>query len=115
MQISELSQASGASARSLRYYEQLGLIKPERRTNGYREYSKTDVQIVETIKTLLDLGIPTTLIQQILPCTRGTKVADQCPNILDQVVAIRDDMDARARQLLATRDALSESLTHMAP
>lgn len=113
MQISELSRASGASARSLRYYEQLGFISPERRSNGYREYDESDVETVGTIKMLLDLGLPTTLIEQVLPCTRGTKVEDQCPGIIDQVVAIRDDMDVRAQRLLATRDALSESLSRV--
>ncbi|MDP4334853.1 MerR family transcriptional regulator [Curtobacterium sp. A7_M15] len=113
MQIGELSRASGASARSLRYYEQLGFIRPERRANGYREYDASDVETVGTIRMLLDLGLPTALIEQVLPCTRGRKVEDQCPGIVDQVVAIRDDMDARAQRLLATRDALSESLSRV--
>ena len=119
MQIGDLSRASGASARSLRYYEQLGFIRPERRANGYRDYDESDVETVGTIKMLLDLdldldlGLPTALIEQVLPCTRGRKVEDQCPGIIDQVVAIRDDMDARAQRLLATRDALSESLSRV--
>lgn len=110
MKIGELSRASGASARSLRYYEELGFITPERRSNGYREYSEADVETIANIRMLLDLGLPTALIEQILPCARGAKVADQCPTIVDQVVAIRDDMDERARRLIATRDALSASL-----
>jgi len=113
MKISELARTTGASARSLRYYEELGFISPQRRSNGYREYDESAVAVVGTIKTLLDLGLPSALIEQILPCTRGKKVEDQCPSIVDQVVAIRDDMDARAQELLRTRDALSESLTRI--
>jgi len=113
MKISELSAVSGASARSLRYYEELGFISPDRLANGYREYDETDAETVATIKMLLELGLPTALIEQILPCTKGKKVADQCPAIIEQVVAIRDDMDARATKLLATRDALTASLPHL--
>ena len=113
MRISELARTTGATARSLRYYEQLGFISPERRSNGYRDYDESAVATVRTIKTLLDLGLPSALIEQILPCTRGKKVEDQCPAIVDQVVALRDDMDARARDLLRTRDALTESLTRI--
>lgn len=113
MKISELSEASGASARSLRYYEQLGFLRPARLSNGYREYDEADVETVGTIRMLLELGLPTALIEQILPCTRGKKVADQCPAIVDKVIAIRDDMDARAQRLLATRDALSTSLAQL--
>ena len=114
MKISELSEVSGASARSLRYYEQLGFIRPDRLSNGYREYDEADVKTVATIKMLLELGLPSALIEQILPCTKGKKVADQCPAIIEQVIAIRDDMDARAHRLLATRDALTASLPHFA-
>lgn len=113
MQIGELSAATGASARSLRYYEQLGFITPHRRSNGYREYNDAAVTTVRTIRTLLDLGLPSNLIEQILPCTAGAKVEDQCPRIVDRVVAIRDDMDARATELIRTRDALTESLAHL--
>lgn len=113
MKIGELSAVTGASPRSLRYYEQLGFISPERRSNGYREYDESAVTAVATIRTLLDLGVPSALIEQILPCTAGAKVEDQCPGIVDRVVALRDDMDARATELLRTRDALTASLARI--
>lgn len=39
MKIGELSARTGVSIRSLRYYEQQGLLAPARHENGYREYS----------------------------------------------------------------------------
>ena len=38
MQISELAQQGSVSVHALRHYERLGLIHPDRRANGYRDY-----------------------------------------------------------------------------
>ena len=38
MQISELAQQASVSVHALRHYERLGLIRPDRRANGYRDY-----------------------------------------------------------------------------
>lgn len=110
MKIGELSHATGASARSLRYYEQLGFLQPDRGTNGYRDYAESAVERVGTIKMLLGIGLPSALIEQVLPCAEGAKVEARCPAIADRIVALRDDMDARARELDRMRDALTESL-----
>src|SRR5690242_20640942 len=61
VQIGELSERTGASVRSLRYYEQQGLLVSSRRPNGYREYPANAVATVETIRALLDIGLSTAL------------------------------------------------------
>ncbi|MEK5171614.1 MerR family DNA-binding transcriptional regulator [Staphylococcus sp. FSL K6-0223] len=38
MLIKEISEETGASIRSIRYYEEKGLLNPNRLGNGYREY-----------------------------------------------------------------------------
>jgi DNA-binding transcriptional MerR regulator len=43
LKIGELSKETGASIRSIRYYEQQGLMAPARLQNGYREYSRLAV------------------------------------------------------------------------
>lgn len=50
VKIGELSERTGASTRSIRHYEQLGLIESERRPNGYREFDDAAVTTVDTIK-----------------------------------------------------------------
>jgi DNA-binding transcriptional MerR regulator len=67
MRIGELSDATGASPRSLRYYEKLGLIGSSRLANGYRDYDASAVAAVSTIRSLLGLGFPTALIGRICP------------------------------------------------
>ncbi|WP_157560856.1 MerR family transcriptional regulator [Humibacter albus] len=111
MKIGELSSATGASPRSLRYYESLGLISSRRQPNGYREYDSSAAETVGTIKSLLDLGFPTSLIERVLPCTAGAgPIEGDCAAISERVAQIRDEMDAKAQRLLQTRDLLSDYL-----
>ncbi|WP_431926588.1 MerR family transcriptional regulator [Amycolatopsis tucumanensis] len=112
MKIGELSRASGASPRSLRYYEELGLISSVRQPNGYRDYDETTVGVVSTIKSLLDLGFPMTLIERVLPCTGDAgPLEGECSGIMARVAEIRDEIDDKARRLLKTRDALTAFLS----
>jgi len=46
MRIGELSKATGVSVRSLRYFEQKGLLAASRLQSGYREYPKLAVEQV---------------------------------------------------------------------
>jgi hypothetical protein len=43
MRIGELRRRTGVSERLLRYYEEQGLLRPQRRPSGYREYDDSDV------------------------------------------------------------------------
>lgn len=111
MRIGELSRRTGASARSIRYYEQLGLLQSHRLSNGYREFDDAALGTVETIKTLLELGFPTELIERVLPCTgEAGPVGQDCGLLMRRVAEIRDEMDAKARRLAQTRDALTSFL-----
>jgi len=57
MRIGTLAERSGVSAKTIRYYEQTGLIsKPERQFNGYRSYSDRDVAILRFIHSARQLG-----------------------------------------------------------
>lgn len=114
MKIGELSERTGASTRSLRYYEQLGLITSERQPNGYRTYDASAIPVVEQIKALLDLGFPTTLIEQVLPCTGVAGPTGDCAQITARVTAIRDDMDEKARRLNDTSAMLTQYLERAA-
>lgn len=111
MRIGELSRRTGASPRAIRYYEQSGLLQPERQPNGYREFDDTAVQTVTTIRTLFDLGFPSELVSRVLPCTgEAGPVAGDCSALMQRVSEIRDEMDVKARRLDATRDQLNQFL-----
>jgi DNA-binding transcriptional MerR regulator len=111
MRIGELSERSGVSRRSLRYWEQQGLLRTQRRGNGYREYAEDAAVTVTTIRSLLDIGLPTAAIRQILPCTGDAgPQSDACPGLLTYVAQIRDDLDRKVAELTTNRDALTRFL-----
>ena len=53
MRIGELAERTGTSSRSLRYYEQQGLLATRRTANGYRDYDESDLRLVHQIRELL--------------------------------------------------------------
>ncbi len=58
MLIGEVARRSGVSARMLRHYERLGLVRPSgRTTGGYREYSGEDIRRIFHIESLRSLGL----------------------------------------------------------
>lgn len=58
MLIGEVARRSGVSARMLRHYESLGLVRPSDRTgSGYREYSGEDIRRIFHIESLRSLGL----------------------------------------------------------
>lgn len=60
MLIREVEKLTGIKDVNIRYYEKEGLIHPTRKSNGYREYSEADVELIRQIKVLrlLDISVP---------------------------------------------------------
>lgn len=113
MRIGELSRRTGTSRRLLRYYEEQGLIAAQRCANGYRSYDERFVDRVLQIRGLLDAGLPTRIIKQILPCLdkpRSIYFPDATPEMLATLEGERDRMSDRIRCLERNRDAISEYL-----
>ncbi|WP_433712751.1 MerR family transcriptional regulator [Nocardia sp. CA-084685] len=113
MRIGELSERTGTSRRLLRYYEEQGLIVADRCANGYRAYDDRFVDRVLQIRGLLDAGLPTRIIKQILPCLdkpRTIYFPDATPEMLATLERERDRMSDRIRCLSRNRDAIAEYL-----
>ncbi len=67
MNIGEAANASGVSAKMIRYYEDIGLIPPAARTaSGYRAYSANDVHRLNFVRRARDLGFSVKEIGELL-------------------------------------------------
>jgi len=113
MRIGELSRRTGTSRRLLRYYEEQGLIAACRAANGYREYDERTVDRVLQIRGLLDAGLPTRIIKEILPCLdkpRTIYFSDATPEMIAMLEHEVDRMNQRINCLTRNRDAIAEYL-----
>lgn len=64
--INQLAKLSGVSTRTLRYYDQIGLLCPARISNGYRIYGAREVDLLQQILFYRALGVSLAEIGQIL-------------------------------------------------
>jgi MerR family transcriptional regulator, copper efflux regulator len=65
--IGELAAATGVTARALRYYEEQGLLEPERTPGGYRRYGPAAATRVRNIRALHAVGFTLADIRLFLP------------------------------------------------
>jgi DNA-binding transcriptional MerR regulator len=109
MRIGALARRTGVSERLLRYYEEQGLLRPARRSNGYRDYSDADVAAVGHIRALLAAGLPTAVIAQVLDCVHdvgGRLVPEACPGMVDHLTRERARITDTIAHLGAAQRAL---------
>jgi DNA-binding transcriptional MerR regulator len=110
MRIGELAKLSNTPTRSLRYYEEQGLIRPSRLDNGYRDYQPYLIDRAVQIRGLIDSGIPTKIIALILPCLdtpRGIVPEDIEPELVQILAQERDRMTQRIDFLTRNRDSIA--------
>ncbi|KAA9155406.1 MerR family transcriptional regulator [Amycolatopsis acidicola] len=109
MRIGELARRTGVSERSLRYYEQQGILTAERTEGGQRRYPDSAVDRVIRIQELFAAGVSSAKIKQLLPCLRD---ADGGPSekadgqLVRDLRAERDRIDRMVADLLRSREVL---------
>lgn len=107
MKISKIAKLTGISPRSVRYYEQKGLLKVPRHDNNYREFDDSIVELINTIQLYLGLGLTTEQIKDIIYCKhiessekgRHDKKDEYCEELLQIYENNRNEI-IRQRQAL---------------
>jgi DNA-binding transcriptional MerR regulator len=114
MRISELARRTGTTPRALRYYEEQGLLRPDRSASGYRDYHPQAVHTVRHIQLLLSAGLGTGAIAEILPCVPDdtTVLAPTCPELLDALADERARITRSIEKLAAAREILDRLIRH---
>ncbi len=111
MRIGELARRTGVSERSLRYYEQQGLLAADRTPGGQRDYPDRAVDRVIRIQELFAAGLHSAKIARLLPCMRdadGGPSAIATPALVTELAAERDRIDRMMTELANSRDVLSQ-------
>ncbi|MFI6600812.1 MerR family transcriptional regulator [Nonomuraea sp. NPDC050536] len=111
MRIGELAERTGASTRSLRYYEQHGLLSAARGSNGYREYDEDDIKLVSEIRALLSFGFTLEDTRPFVDCLRaGHASGGSCRESVDVYRRKLAEIDAEIGVLLARRAEVAAQL-----
>jgi MerR family copper efflux transcriptional regulator len=107
MNIGEAADASGVSAKTIRYYEVAGLIATAQRTGGgYRVYTQADVHVLRFIRRARDLGFSIDRIRRLLDLwqDRSRASRDVKRLALDHIA----DIAAKIVAMSTVRDAVQE-------
>ncbi|MDH3231354.1 MAG: Cu(I)-responsive transcriptional regulator [Alphaproteobacteria bacterium] len=110
MNIGRAAKHSNVSAKTIRYYESIGLVAPASRTdNGYRTYSENDVQTLRFIHHARSLGFSVKDVSMLLDLWRDQRraSADVKALAMAHVAAV----DHKIAELQRMRDTLLD-LTH---
>lgn len=117
MRISEVSEQTGISPRLLRYYEEQGLLVPDRNSSGYRNYTPTDAEVARRVRQLLDAGLSTAAIRTVLPCLteRAGRLAPICEETIADLKREQARIENSIEALTVSRDAIAGVISAGAP
>ena len=106
MNIGEVAERSGIPSKTIRYYEEIGLVRPMRSTNGYRAFRETDLHKLVFLGRARALGFSIEDCRMLLSLYEDeTRESAQVKTIAEQHLSAIDD---KLTQLRAMRDTLSE-------
>ncbi|MFF7154133.1 MerR family transcriptional regulator [Streptomyces sp. NPDC008139] len=105
MRIGELAARAGVSVRSVRYYEEQGLLTSVRSGSGQRHYTDEEVERVAFIQRLYAAGLSSRTIAELLPCVDSPS-KENSDAALDRMALERDRLSAHIDDLVRTRDTL---------
>ena len=118
MKISDVSEQSGLSVDTLRYYEKIGLLPPVRRSeNGIRDFSDLDMRRVNFIKCMRAAGLPVdvliayyALVQQGDDTIDARKkiLQEQRARLLDRMAEMQETLDLLNHKIHVYENAVLE-------
>ena len=110
MNIGAVAEKSGLPAKTIRYYEDIGLLKPDRRENGYRDYSMEDVHRLRFPQRSRGLGFSVEECRQLLSLydDKGRESAE----VKAVAEAKLREIDRKLAELQGLRDLLRHLVDH---
>ena len=106
LRIGELAQRLGLNPRTLRYYEQVGVLpQPERSSGGYRVYGQDDEARLRFIRTAQRLGLSLGEIREVLAFRDRNE--RPCAHVAQLIAQRVDTVDRQLRELRALKRELT--------
>jgi len=128
VRIGELAEASGVPAKTIRYYESVGLLpQPRRLENGYRDYQASATDRLEFVRSAQAIGLSLGEIRGVLdfrdrghvPCAHVAELIDRRAREVSARIAalerVRADLERLARRArrLSPRDCEKANVCHI--
>ena len=108
MNIGQASKASGVTTKMIRYYDEIGLVRPSARTDSnYREYGERELNELRFIRRARSLGFSMAEITQLLSLWRDRERPSR------EVKAIAERHLAGLDARIAEMQAMAETLRHL--
>ncbi len=104
MNIGTVSRVSGLPAKTIRYYEDIGLLKPDRAENGYRDYTTADMHRLHFLRRARSLGFTVEECRQLL--SLYSDKARESADVKAIAKARLHDMDRKIAELTSLRNTL---------
>lgn len=106
MNIAKASERSGLPAKTIRYYEDIGLVRPERAGNGYRVYVESDIHKLTFLQRSRGLGFSVEDCRQLLSLYEDRNRAS---SDVKRVAQSRlEEIDTKLTELKSLRDTLAK-------
>lgn len=107
MNISQAAERSGVPAKTIRYYEEIGLIPPAERTaSGYRQYGAKEVETLRFINRARSLGFSVPDVQALLGLWRDRQRASR--DVRAMAERHLDVIEQKIAELQTMRDTLTD-------
>ncbi|MBX3598344.1 MAG: Cu(I)-responsive transcriptional regulator [Rhizobiaceae bacterium] len=106
MNVGRASEISGLPAKTIRYYEDIGLISPQRAGNGYRDYSQDDIDRLAFLRRARSLGFSIENCRQLMELYRDGDRASQ--DVRAVALAHMEEVEHKIAELEAMRTNLQK-------
>ena len=106
MNIGDVAKRAGLPAKTIRYYEDIGLIKPPRDANGYRAFRDSDLHKLAFLSRARELGFTIEDCRTLLTLYEDQSRASA--DVKDLAEAHLHKIEDKITQLQSMRDTLSE-------
>ncbi|MEV6111667.1 MerR family transcriptional regulator [Streptomyces sp. NPDC052109] len=106
MRIGELAATVGVTTRTVRHYHHLGLLpEPERKPNGYRQYTLRHAVVLARIRRLTELGLGLTEVRDVLADDAGKDLVEVLTELDEDLARQETEIRARRQRLRSMLDA----------